>query len=464
MYQMSEAGKQRLNESSIGDSTFNTQFAQPFLTAFAIGFDPDSIMAKNATRGIVNDVARDMFSNNASRARMTFGDYSKNFADNIKTPIYSGQHDQLIQKFGPDFMEEAFPFLPEYAKGLDPSVQKMAKEAYLSELISGNAFKANGTNIRPNGAEITRRGIAKRLGYGNDGLLWARASSIDHLTDPHQITYSAMFEPGVVDKYLITDNGSTIKGLFKEADQTAYYKLLDKQQSLRKDASNRLARAIESNDRQAAIEAYRDIIRIESVLPSKVQKWNATQTLKPGTKHYDELAMIGEEYMRRLGSSADDLPLQHGLEFKIGNDRVVEPLVVNDSADILYLPDFQHIDKKSKQTAQDFLDELKKTPDYKNIIELFEPRLLEWTENEIKKGNTGHIYQDIINEIMSLQDTNLATVMRAYSPDSTKGVGRVPIQSVTEDGFSKGIGSLASGKFDYSDKNILRKHGGKLTK
>jgi hypothetical protein len=63
---------------------------------------------------------------------------------------------------------------------------------------------------------------------------------------------------------------------------------------------------------------------------------------------------------------------------------------------------------------------------------------------------------------MSPENGNLATVMRAYAPDSTKGVGRVPVQVVTEDGFSKGIGAAASGAFNPSEKSLLRKYGGIL--
>ena len=271
MFQGTEAAKSELNNSSLGDTKLNQAFLQPALTAIAVGVDPDSILSKNLAKGVVNDVAKDMLGPNASRARMTAGEYSKKFAD-LKATKLNDSHRLLIDTFGPEFMEEVFPFLPEYARGLDPAVEKMAKEAYLSELISGAAFKANGTTIRPSGAEIVRRGIAKKLGYGSDGLIWARAATKEHLENPLRHTYSAMAEPGVVDKYLIRDNGSQVTGLFNAKDAQTYSILLEKRKKAHSDAIIALNKAIASKDKSAAIDAYRNVIKYEAMLPSKVQE------------------------------------------------------------------------------------------------------------------------------------------------------------------------------------------------
>lgn len=80
-------------------------------------------------------------------------------------------HNILTTTFGPEFMEEAFPFLPEYAKGLDDKAAQFAKQAYLEDIISGDAFYANGKTIIPSGSEITRRALGKKAGFGGDNTV-----------------------------------------------------------------------------------------------------------------------------------------------------------------------------------------------------------------------------------------------------------------------------------------------------
>jgi hypothetical protein len=136
---------------------------------------------------------------------------------NIRTigPSSHSYHKQMANTFGLDVIEEAFPFRNEYLEGLHPSLHEAAKKAYLADMLSGDAFRANGTGIIPSGSEITKRALAKTKNYGNDGLVLLRSASEEHLENPLQKMYAFLSEPGMADKYLLTDSGTELKGLIK---------------------------------------------------------------------------------------------------------------------------------------------------------------------------------------------------------------------------------------------------------
>ena len=316
MYQATESGKSALNNSRFGNTNFNIKLAQPLLSAIAVGVDPDSILENNLKKGITNAIARDMASTNPMYARIESGKHSKKFKE-LTPDSYVSFHKRLIDTFGPEVLAEAFPFLPEYMHGLDPSITpQMAKDAFLSEIISGEAFVANGQSIVPSGAEIVRRGLAKKAGYGNDGLLWMRGSSKEYLANPHRITYSAMATPGVVDKYVLTGDGTEIYdkagkeaiGFFNKRDAQTYAALLADREDKYKKAIDIFNKAIASKDKTRAISALQEIINYESRIPSKMQRWNLglgkkdfmPAVLKEGVDNYDIRAELGGEYFRRI--------------------------------------------------------------------------------------------------------------------------------------------------------------------
>ena len=101
-----------------------------------------------------------------------------------------------------------------------------------------------------------------------------RGASVDHLNDPLRTTYSAMADPGVVDKYILVDNGTEIlgKGVFNEKDAATYKALLIKRGQEYTNAINKYRKALAEKDKESAILALQEAINLESRIPSRIQK------------------------------------------------------------------------------------------------------------------------------------------------------------------------------------------------
>lgn len=466
-----------IDNSSIGNTKLNKHFIRPTLTIMPLlGIDDVATGLANQTRKI-NSVHADVFGPNAPMSRVgrahldgpgqgteikvnvgKKSDYKGKPDEwkmtNIGTvgPSAHSYHKQMVNAFGIDVIEEAFPFLDQYLEGIHPSLHDAAKKAYLADMLSGDAFRANGTGILPSGSEITKRALAKTRNYGNDGLVLLRSASEEHLADPLQKMYAFLSEPGMADKYLLTDSGTNLKGLMKSDKWNAWRELVQKSDIERQQIVTELQKSIGAKNRESAINLFRRLVDIESRLPSGVQRFNTRNPMPD--KWRKDFAIIAEElgdqYSSRL-ENPSEYPLQHGLEFVVG-DRRIEPLVMKDDATALFFPPLQHIDKKSKISFPEYIKMIAETPEYRDIAREIAARYPSITSE--------NVYTDNLLETIAPEGLpSLSDVLITYGPDSTEKLKQVPIIMTTSDGVLKSIGSKATGEFDPTVKSVFKKGG-----
>ena len=198
---------------------------------------------------------------------------------------------EAAKTFGDDFFIEAFPSHSEYFDVFDPSIRSAAQKAFEREMASGQGLIANGILARASGSEIATRGLAKQQGFGNNGIILARAmpqSELLHvgtsgyddalrsisknpdvvekymqgLPNNEKIVdkplYTMFSDPGIVDKYIITPRGTSLKdmGIDKQKYLAAYIELEHKRQSF----ENMLRKGIARSDRTLALRGARGLM------------------------------------------------------------------------------------------------------------------------------------------------------------------------------------------------------------
>ncbi len=468
-----------IDNSSIGDTKWNKYAIRPTLSIVPLlGIDDAAIGLANQTRKL-NSVHADVFGPNAPMSRIgrthtQLAGQGKDIKVNVGKPSpYKDRpgyfepasirtigpsshsyHKQMTNAFGLDVIEEAFPFRDEYLKGIHPSLHEAAKKAYLADMLSGDAFRANGTGIIPSGSEITKRALGKTTNYGNDGLVLLRSSSEEHLENPLQKMYAFLSEPGMADKYLLTDSGTELKGLINSDKWGTWQTAVQEADIQKQNIVEALRKSIAAKNRSEAVKWYRQLVDIESRLPSGVQRYNAKPMPDKWKKDFATIAEeLGDQYIARVANESD-YPLQNGLEYVIGNRRV-EPLIMKDDATALFLPHLQHIDAKSKVPFPDYIKEIAETPEYRAIAREIAERYPSIT--------TSNVYTDNLLETIAPGDKpSLADVVITYGPDGTKGLGGVPIIMTTSDGVLKSIGTRATGNFDSTLKSVFEKNGGHI--
>ena len=469
-----------INNSSIGNTNLNRYFVRPTLSIVPLlGIDDAAAGLANQTRKL-NSVHADVFGPNAPMSRVGRthlqgpGQGTDIKVDVGKKSSYKGQpdewtstsirkvgpsshlyHKQMINTFGLDVIEEAFPFLDKYLEGIHPSLHDAAKRAYLSDMLSGDAFRANGTGILPSGSEITKRALARTKNYGNDGLVLLRSASEEHLENPLQKMYAFLSEPGMADKYVLTDNGTKLKGLMDSDKWKAWQKLVQESDIKKQQILTELQKSIGSKNREGAINWFKQLVDIESRLPSGVQRFNARNPMPDKwKKDFATIAeTLGDQYISRL-ENPSEYPLQHGLEFVIG-DRRIEPLIMKDDATALFFPQLQHIDEKSKLSFPEYVKMIAETPEYRAIAREIASRYPNITSS--------NVYTDNLLETIAPEGLpSLADVLITYGPDGTEGLKGVPIIMTTSDGVLKSIGSKANGEFDSTVKSVFKKKGGRI--
>lgn len=468
-----------VDNSSIGNTTLNKRVIRPTLTIVPLlGIDDVATGLANQTRKL-NSVHADVFGPNAPMSRIgrthtqssgqgkeikvdvgkpsSFKDKPDYFEPtNIRTigPSSHSYHKQMANTFGLDVIEEAFPFRNEYLEGLHPSLHEAAKKAYLADMLSGDAFRANGTGIIPSGSEITKRALAKTKNYGNDGLVLLRSASEEHLENPLQKMYAFLSEPGMADKYLLTDSGTELKGLIKSDKWDTWQAVVQNADIQKQNILEALRKSISAKNKDEAVKWYRQLVDIESRLPSGVQRYNAKPMPSKWKKDFATIAEeLGDQYVARVANESE-YPLQNGLGYVVGNRRI-EPLVMKDDATALFLPHLQHIDAKSKLSFPDYIKEIAETPEYRAIAREINERYPSVTAS--------NVYTDNLLETIAPGDKpSLADVVITYGPDGTKGLGGVPIIMTTSDGVLKSIGTKATGNFDSTIKSVFEKNGGHI--
>ena len=457
MYQATESGKSALNNSRIGNTDFNIKLAQPFLSAVAVGVDPDALSTKFITKEGV-ELVRDVLPIYA------------------KSNIKPAANHTIESKFGDDILLEAFPFNDKYAEGLDPSVAARAKDAYEQEMMSVSGLMSGDRIVPLSGKEIVRRGLAKQSGIGNDVQIFLSAAPVQHLEKPKDLVYAAGSDPGFVHKYLLTDNGTTINGFLPE--EKAKEVLL---QNLK----------IEEEMRSMLFAMQNAKTREEFIQSLRYYKYLSDRHLSPAIQHNLSLGdgtyknkdvaarakQIGERLLKSTevpsGSKISDIkdgayPLFKNFEFEISRPvtikqgdkritkmekRIIEPVVLADNAQIVTFPQLAGVMGIQKTTEGLY-------PYLEKALSLgLDPEIV--TSMMAKASPKSTAVPNTLGKFLRYKGSP-AFGAQFYAADATFGQGPVPILTMdTSQGYLKGIGASTSGLFD-STPAIIRKHGGIL--
>ena len=453
IFQGTEAAKTGLNNSSLGDTKFNYAFAQPALTAMAIAVNPDDVAAKALVKRGATTVAREVLPTYAqSNLRNISGNVVKDTAE----------------KYGDDVILEAFPFRPQYAEGLDDSVSQLAKQAYESEMSSLSGLMTNDGVTRLSGKEITRLGLAKKSGYGNDGQIFLRAAPVEHLEKPRDLVYAAGNDPGFVQKYLLIDDGTTMTGLLSESE---YEEILKANKDINDEIQSVLHKLTNSKTKEEYVQnlRYYKYLSDRKLSAGTLHNLSTGTISKKGYKSSDAYArahLIGQRLLestklptrsRVVDIKDGNIGLMKNLEFEItrpvtildasGNPvqkierRIIEPMVLSDKSDIITFPPLEGVMGIQKST-EEFPTYLKRA-----LEQGGDPHIIKTMLNQSAPKSSA--VPNTIGKYLRYNGNLLASGAQFYAADATHGMGKVPILVMdTSEGFLKGIGASTNGIFN----------------
>lgn len=295
------------------------------------------------------------------------------------------------QKFGDEVLVEAFPY-----KG------DSAREIYENAMMKQNMFALNGTHMPLSEDEIVSLATARQAGYGNDGLVFARAMGKSEIPQSSTNIYTALFEPGIVDKYQIVPRGYTMSGYpnITDYDLTSMERLFKE----RLDAEALIEEGLRAGDKSKTIAGLRALQYTKGRTPTLLEQYNISTGYKGGKRTnivdpstlspskqaaYEAAQKVGKELVDRMNSSSyeealagespligltreiEDMPVYRTVEEindkgkkvkvkKIVNEtRGIYPIVAHDAADVLPMPSTNGVMALQK-TAEPFEDYIKR--------------------------------------------------------------------------------------------------------
>ena len=386
------------------------------------------------------------------------------------------------QKYGDEILVEAFPY-----HGSD----NVARDLYENAMMKQNMFALNGTHMPLSEDEIISLATARQSGYGNDGQIFARAMAKSEIPESKTDVYTALFEPGIVDKYLIVPRGYTMQGYPNISG--AEIQTMVELQAARKKAESLIEEGLRSGDKQKTIAGLRALQYTKGRTPTLMEQHNMAtgykngqkvvidpSTLSPAKKaEYDAALKVGKNIVDRMKSSSYDEALEGGAPL-IGLTREIEEMPVYKSVEKILE------DSKKPTKVKEVVHETRGvypivTRDNANIIgmpstngvmalqkhaEPFDEYLKRVAEVDPHLAREMGIRAEILGLTKATPDAIIKTISPSEKhgwkglaagtthliPDGTHGSGQIPTMSIadTGEGQFKVIGPASTNTFDGS--------------